>query len=70
MLFNLLERLLFVQAVCLYVEQDFWMTFSVWVDLVSENVISVTVYTVLLLCTDMDLKWIFYKCCKISLAWI
>lgn len=60
---------MFEEAVCLYMEWDFWMTFTVWVDLVSAYVSSVTVYTVLLLCTDMDLKWIFYKCCKISLAW-
>lgn len=45
------------------------MTFTVWVHLVSENVISVTVYTVLMLCTDMHLKWIFYKCGKIISAW-
>lgn len=30
-------------------ELDFWMTFTVWLDLVSEDVIAVTVCTVLLL---------------------
>lgn len=48
-------------------EWDIWMTFTVWVDLVTESVISVTVYNVL--CKDIDLKWIFYKCYKIGLAW-
>lgn len=52
----------------LYIEPDIWMAFTVWADL-SENVISVTVYAVLVPCTDMDLKWIFYKCFKISMAW-
>lgn len=50
---------------CLYMEQD-WMTFTVWVDLVSKNVVNVTVYTVLLLCTDMDLKWISINAARLT----